>query len=124
MKGEKKCVIIIALFEKPCIEYYLGVRGRGFEASDSDKAFFLTTQNKVPARLGTRFIELLVKKLSTAYGKPTTPHKLRHTLTTRLYEQTKDSLLVSQQLGHKGTAMVEIYAHVAAETTKEALSDL
>lgn len=66
-------------------------------------------------------MELLVKKLSTAYGKPTTPHKLRHTLATRLYEQTKDSLLVSQQLGHKGTAMVEVYAHVAAETTKEAL---
>ena len=93
-------------------------------ASDSDKAFFLTTQNKVPARLGTRSVELLVKKLSTAYGKPTTPHKLRHTLATRLYEQTKDSLLVSQQLGHKGTAIVEVYAHVAAETTKEALSDL
>ena len=36
------------------------------------------TQNKVPARLGTRSVELLVKKLSTAYGKPTTPHKLRH----------------------------------------------
>ena len=76
----------------------------------------------MPARLGTRFVELLVKKLSTAYGKPTTtPHKLRHTLATRLYGQTKDSLLVSQQLGHRGTAMIEIYAHVAAETTKEAL---
>lgn len=72
----------------------------------------------MPARLGTRSVELLVKKLST---KPTTPHKLRHTLATRLYGQTKDSLLVSQQLGHRGTAMIELYAHVAAETTKEAL---
>ncbi|WP_455465199.1 tyrosine-type recombinase/integrase [Streptococcus salivarius] len=113
--------MIIALFEKPYIECHLEIRERCFEASDSDKAFFLTTHNKVPARLGTRSVELLVKKLSTAYGKSTTPHKLRHTLATRLYGQTKDSLLVSQQLGHRGTAMIELYVHVAAETTKEAL---
>ena len=123
-KGGKKDVVNIAPFGIPYIERYLEIRKGRYAASDSDKAFFLTTQNKVPARLGTRSVELLVKKLSTAYGKPTTPHKLRHTLATRLYEQTKDSLLVSQQLGHKGTAMVEVYAHVAAETTKEALSDL
>ena len=123
-KGGKKDVVNIAPFGIPYIERYLEIRKGRYAANDSDKAFFLTTQNKVPARLGTRSVELLVKKLSTAYGKPTTPHKLRHTLATRLYEQTKDSLLVSQQLGHKGTAMVEVYAHVAAETTKEALSDL
>ena len=123
-KGGKKDVVNIAPFGIPYIERYLEIRKGRYAASDSDKAFFLTTQNKVPARLGTRSVELLVKKLSTAYGKPTTPHKMRHTLATRLYEQTKDSLLVSQQLGHKGTAMVEVYAHVAAETTKEALSDL
>ena len=120
-KGRKKDVVNIAPFGIPYIERYLEIRKGRYVASDSDKAFFLTTQNKVPERLSTRSVELLVKKLSTAYGKPTTPHKLRHTLATRLYGQTKDSLLVSQQLGHRGTAMIEIYAHVAAETTKETL---
>jgi len=44
-------------------------------ASDSDKAFFLMTQNKGPARLGISSIELLIKKLFIpAYSKTPLHH--------------------------------------------------
>jgi len=44
-------------------------------ASGSGKVFFLTTQNKGPARLGISSIELLIKKLFIpAYSKATLHH--------------------------------------------------
>lgn len=50
--------------------------------------------------------------------KPLTPHKLRHTLASELYEVTKDQVLVAQQLGQKGTTATDLYTHVDQKNKK------
>ncbi len=63
-------------------------------------ALFLSLQNK---RITVRAVENLVKKYSTLITnvKKITPHKLRSTYGTTLYQETGDIYLVADVLGHK-----------------------
>lgn len=65
-----------------------------------ENALFLSQQNK---RLGVRSIEKLVKKYAqtVAQVKKITPHKLRSTYGTNLYQESHDIYLVADVLGHK-----------------------
>ena len=65
-----------------------------------EEALFLSLQNK---RIGVRSVELMVKKYSQTVTtmKKITPHKLRSTYGTALYQQTGDIYLVADVLGHK-----------------------
>ena len=53
-----------------------------------------------------------------------TPHKLRHTLATRLYDATKSQVLVSHQLGHASTQVTDLYTHIVNDEQKNALDKL
>ncbi len=63
-------------------------------------ALFLSLQNK---RINVRSVENLVKKYSKLITnvKNITPHKLRSTYGTTLYQETGDIYLVADVLGHK-----------------------
>lgn len=63
-------------------------------------ALFLSMQNK---RITVRAVENLVKKYSSLVTnvKKITPHKLRSTYGTTLYQETGDIYLVADVLGHK-----------------------
>ena len=65
----------------------------------NEKAFFLSAQK---TRITTRAVQLLVKKYSTVSVKlkKITPHKLRSTYGTTLYNETGDIYLVADVLGH------------------------
>jgi site-specific recombinase XerD len=67
--------------------------------TDTD-ALFLSLQNK---RMGVRSMQLLVKKYTQAVTplKRITPHKLRSTYGTNLYQETHDIYVVAEVLGHK-----------------------
>lgn len=66
----------------------------------NENAFFLSMQRK---RIGVRAVENLVKKYSKLVTnvKNITPHKLRSTYGTALYQETGDIYLVADVLGHK-----------------------
>lgn len=65
-----------------------------------ENAFFLSLQKK---RIGVRTVEKLVKKYAGLVTnlKKITPHKLRSTYGTALYQETGDIYLVADVLGHK-----------------------
>lgn len=65
-----------------------------------ENALFLSLKN---SRLTTRAVEKLVKKYTGAANitKRITPHKLRSTYGTNLYQETGDIYLVADALGHK-----------------------
>lgn len=75
-----------------------------------------------PNRITTRTIENMVEKVTTAFGRPVTPHKFRHTLASELYAETKDEVMVAQQLGQKGTTATKLYTHVAQNTQQDAVN--
>ena len=65
-----------------------------------ENALFLSSVGK---RLCVRSVELLVKKYASTVTtvKHITPHKLRSTYGTNLYQESKDIYLVADVLGHK-----------------------
>lgn len=124
-KGGHKDSVSIAPFAKPYLEQYMNVRRSKYQVTDkASEPFFLSIQDKIPKRLGERSIQKLVKKYSQAFKKPTTPHKLRHTLATRLYQETKNEQLVATQLGHSGTEMVALYTQITDEEMQISLDKL
>ena len=71
------------------------------EAMDgSENALFLSSQKR---RICVRSVEKLVKKYAQTVTtvKKITPHKLRSTYGTALYQETNDIYLVADVLGHK-----------------------
>ena len=52
------------------------------------------------------------------------PHTLRHTFATRLYEATTDLRLVQRALGHADVRTTQIYTHVADVDLADAMRDL
>lgn len=79
---------------------YLEQRERMIAQSGHEEALFLSMQNR---RINVRSVENLVKKYASIVTslKKITPHKLRSTYGTRLYEETSDIYLVADVLGHK-----------------------
>lgn len=71
-------------------------------SSKDENALFLSMQG---TRMTVRAIEKMLDKYKTLAGikKHLTPHKLRATYGTELWQQTGDILLVSTVLGHKST---------------------
>ncbi|MCL2798585.1 MAG: tyrosine-type recombinase/integrase [Firmicutes bacterium] len=86
----------------------------------SERAFFTSLQNR---RIGARAIENIVKKYSrhVAPLKRITPHKLRSTFGTELYQNTSDIYLVADVLGHKDVNTTKKhYAALSDESRRKA----
>ncbi len=104
---------------------YLNQREMIIPVSGHEDALFLSMQNK---RLTVRSVENLVKKYSSLVTslKKITPHKLRSTYGTNLYQETGDIYLVADVLGHKDVnttrkhyaAMQDYNKRKAAKTVK------
>ena len=79
---------------------YLEERNHIIPAEGHEKALFLSLQNR---RMAVRSVENLVKKYSSRVTtlKKITPHKLRSTYGTALYQESGDIYLVADVLGHK-----------------------
>jgi site-specific recombinase XerD len=78
-------------------------------------------------RLKTRSIQLMVEKHCNAAGikKKITPHKLRSTFGTNMYEKTRDIYIVADLLGHKDIrTTTKHYATIKEHIKREALKDL
>ncbi|MDO5381815.1 MAG: tyrosine-type recombinase/integrase [Eubacteriales bacterium] len=85
-----------------------------------ENALFISNKNK---RLCVRSVELLVKKYAQTVTtvKHITPHKLRSTYGTNLYQESKDIYLVANVLGHKDVNTTrKHYAEIEEENKRDA----
>ena len=123
-KGGKRDSVNVASFAKPYLETYLSIRDKRYKAEKQDVALFLTEYRGVPNRIDASSIEKMVAKYSQDFKIRVTPHKLRHTLATRLYDATKSQVLVSHQLGHASTQVTDLYTHIVNDEQKNALDSL
>lgn len=82
------------------LNYIEGDRAAVTPIAGHEHALFYSTQRK---RIGVRAVENLVKKYAKHVTplKTITPHKLRSTYGTALYQETGDIYLVADVLGHK-----------------------
>ncbi|MFM1545476.1 tyrosine recombinase XerS [Streptococcus mutans] len=123
-KGGKQDSVNVAGFAKPYLENYITIRRGRYKAEKTDLAFFLSEYRGVPNRMDASSIEKMVAKYSQDFKIRVTPHKLRHTLATRLYDATKSQVLVSHQLGHASTQITDLYTHIVNDEQKNALDKL
>ena len=97
-KGGNQAVLYLSDEVAEALNCYLEQRS-GLKGAD-EPAFFLSLQGK---RISVRAVQNLVKKYSSIITplKHITPHKLRSTFGTSLYQETGDIYLVADVLGHK-----------------------
>lgn len=79
---------------------YLDERKKIIAMEQDENALFLSSRKK---RISVRNVEVLVKKYAQTVTtlKKITPHKLRSTYGTSLYQETGDIYLVADVLGHR-----------------------
>ena len=99
-KGGNEVVIYFGDEVEEALLNYLAERELILPAAGHENALFLSMQRK---RIGVRSVENLVKKYAQTVTtlKKITPHKLRSTYGTTLYQETGDIYLVADVLGHR-----------------------
>ncbi|MCM1063653.1 MAG: tyrosine-type recombinase/integrase [Eubacterium sp.] len=99
-KGGYEAVIYFGSEVETALLDYLEERHHMIPAEGHENALFLSLQNR---RMAVRSVENLVKKYSSRVTtlKKITPHKLRSTYGTTLYQESGDIYLVADVLGHK-----------------------
>lgn len=123
-KGGQRDSVPIAEWTIDYLINYKKIRSQRYSFKHKNGPFFLTRWHNKTRRITTNAIEKMVNKYSASFGHPLTPHKLRHTLASELYDVTKDQVLVAQQLGQKGTTATDLYTHVDQKKQRAALNKI
>lgn len=99
-KGGNQTILYFSDEVKEPLVNWLNERKYWLDENSKEEALFLSLQRK---RICVRAVEKLVKKYSSIASplKKITPHKLRSTYGTTLYQETNDIYVVAEVLGHK-----------------------
>ncbi len=99
-KGGNEMVVYFGEEVESALQRYLEIREGITPLAGHEHALFLSSQRR---RIGVQAVENLVKKYAreVTTTKKITPHKLRSTYGTALYQETGDIYLVADVLGHK-----------------------
>ena len=99
-KGGNEMLVYFGEEVENALRAYLDERKEAVTLSGHEHALFLSSQKR---RISIKAVENLVKKYSSMVTttKKITPHKLRSTYGTQLYQETGDIYLVADVLGHK-----------------------
>ena len=99
-KGGNEMIVYFGREVEKALRSYMEVREKIEPLSGHEHALFYSSQRK---RINVKTVENLVKKYASQVTttKKITPHKLRSTYGTTLYQETGDIYLVADVLGHK-----------------------
>ncbi|MCL2853469.1 MAG: tyrosine-type recombinase/integrase [Defluviitaleaceae bacterium] len=119
-KGGNEDIVFFGEEVERALREYLAKRELTTPESGHEGALFLSTQRK---RIGARAVQNLVKKYAKLVTplKKITPHKLRSTYGTALYNETGDIYLVAEVLGHNDVNTTrKHYANMPMERRRKA----
>lgn len=115
-KGDKKFTVLIGDRLMEQINLWIEDRKKYFPGIKTN-ALFVSQKMQ---RLSPRTVNDLLKKYSVGINKNVTPHVMRHTCATNLYQKTKDIYLCAEQLHHKNVSTTQRYATISDENKKYA----
>lgn len=103
--------------------YLTNTRNFIIPTEGNEDALFLSIQKK---RISVDAVEDLVKKYARAVTplKNITPHKLRSTYGTTLYQETGDIYLVAEVLGHTDVNTTRAHYSAISETRKRKMANI
>ena len=119
-KGGNRAILFFSDEVKFALQEYITEKNNDSKVPADEPAFFLSMQYK---RINVRSVEILVKKYSKIISplKKITPHKLRSTYGTRLYNETGDIYIVADVLGHRDiNTTKKHYAAITLDNRKKA----
>lgn len=119
-KGGKQAILYYSEDVERALRDYMALRAQVKPLAGHQDALFLSMQNR---RITARAVENLVQKYArTAVPlKKITPHKLRSTFGTALYQATGDIYLVADVLGHSDVNTTrKHYADMSEENRRKA----
>lgn len=109
-KGKRDRVVPLSATTVAVVHDYLAVRG----AAQSDH-LLLFRQQKIKVTL----VQTRLRRYGRAVGIEVSPHRLRHTLATRLLNGGMDIVSIQRLLGHEKLATTQIYARVYDRTVEQ-----
>lgn len=123
-KGNKERIVYLNVACLNAVDNYLKVLNSGTKIKRSDKnALFLNRSGK---RISARRVEQIVEECLKKAGLDNmgiSPHKLRHTAATLLYQDAGvDIRVLKELLGHESLSTTEIYTHVSNKQLENALN--
>ena len=130
---ERNCITVVEK-EKETREVYFGedtkkiitkwlyARSNMIQDKYKSNALFITRKSQRITTVAAR--NMLERNMEIIEGKHLTPHKLRATCATMLYNETGNLYLVSEFIGHKNVNTTKIYTSVAPERKKQAANML
>ena len=123
-KGNFQDRVNFADWIDPYVQAYLTQRAAIIGYQKPTSPLFVTVVGQKINRIRQNTIEAFFKRYTTDYGRPSTPHKARHTLGTNIYTVTKDVQQVADQLGQTTTSATDLYINLSDKSGKEALREV
>ena len=120
-KGDYDNYVMFGDNLKAQIVAWLDDRKKYFSGCDTQALFVSQFGQRISVDM---VAELLKKYSSGATDKHVTPHVMRHSCATNLYEKTGDIYLCAKQLNHKNVSTTQRYAELSKEKQKRAANIL
>ena len=120
-KGNKERLVYLNTACLDALQRYKKARASLPNLVDKDALFVSKRTGK---RLTARRVEQIVARcLQSAglSGRGFSPHKLRHTAATLMYQGGVDMLALKEILGHENVSTTQIYTHVSPERLRTAI---
>jgi len=118
-KGDKERIVYM---NDRCIEvlklYLDNEREKNAEKSTNDALFLSQKGNRLTRQRLAKIVKQ-INEASKLQKTNLTPHKLRHTSATMMYQNGADIRSLQQILGHSNISTTQIYTHVEDEMIKQ-----
>lgn len=117
-KGNKERRVPIGEFALEYLVKYIE-EGRSKNPGKNTKYIFL---NRYGKPLSRQYFFLQIKKYALEAGikKDISPHTLRHSFATHLYDHGAELRAIQEMLGHQNISTTEIYTHISSKRIKDA----
>lgn len=120
-KGNKTRYIYIGESTKECLLDWIKDREELLKGFPHTDALFISNRRK---RISSRAIGDLLDNYTKNIEKHITPHKMRSSCATNLFEKTGNIFLVQQQLGHENVETTKRYTKVSDASRRNAANIL
>jgi len=119
-KGNKERTVFLDKNAQKAIEKYIAIRDY-FKPNSGNK--FLFCANNSGGYLTRQSVFVSLQKIAYKVGtsEKTSPHKLRHSFATHMYQSGIDLRMLQVLLGHSDISTTEIYTHIKADDIKTTL---
>jgi len=120
-KGKRERIIPLNEKAREAIRELLDFNEDSHYPQENNDPLFVSKQRK---RISTRQVENIIRQLKndSEIDVDMTPHTLRHSFATKIYNKTGNLRIVQVLLGHSSIKTTEIYLHVGREDLAKAVS--